>query len=60
MANMDQQKIVLTDIDIPFKRLVWFMVTLGLAAIPAGIILWITMIALNMIFMALFGNMIFK
>jgi hypothetical protein len=33
-----QQKVVITEIDIPFTNLVSFLIKLAIAAIPAGII----------------------
>lgn len=40
-AENAEQEVVLTDIDIPFSRMVAFMVKWSLASIPAGIILGI-------------------
>lgn len=38
---MDRQEVVVVDIRIPFLSMVWLMVKLGLAAIPAFIILYV-------------------
>ncbi|MCZ7657944.1 MAG: hypothetical protein M5U07_08810 [Xanthobacteraceae bacterium] len=50
-----EQRTVLTDIDIPFGRLVVFFIKVGLAAIPAAIILWLIMWVIVMVFGMLFG-----
>jgi hypothetical protein len=47
--------ITISDIDIPFGRLVMFFVKAALAAIPATIIVWFIMAFLAMIFSAIFG-----
>lgn len=38
------RNIVLSDIDIPFGRLVILFIKFGLAAIPAGIVVWLIMV----------------
>ena len=43
-------RVVLTDIDISFGRLVIFFIKAGLAAVPAAIIIWI-------ILMLIFGGL---
>lgn len=35
------QYVTLIDIDIPFMRVVWFLVQLSIAMIPAGIIIFV-------------------
>ncbi len=45
--------VTISDIDIPFGRLVMFFVKAGLAAIPATIIVWFMMAFLAMIFGAM-------
>ena len=47
--------VTISDIDIPFGRLVMFFVKAALAAIPATIIVWFIMAFLAMIFSAIFG-----
>ena len=39
MADPNSYRVTVTDIDVPFTRLVAFFVKAGLAAIPAAIIL---------------------
>lgn len=50
------QKIVVVDLRIPFFRLVFFLVKLSLAAIPAAIILAAVGFVLSAILAALFGG----
>ncbi|MFC4309991.1 hypothetical protein ACFPN2_12950 [Steroidobacter flavus] len=38
---MDRQEVVVVDVRIPFWSLVWLMVKVALAAIPAFIILYV-------------------
>lgn len=38
---MDHQKVVVTDIDMKFGTMVWFLVKLAIASIPAALILLI-------------------
>ncbi len=47
----------ITDIDIPFGRLVVIFIKWGLAAIPAAIIISLVMSALMFVFAGLFGGM---
>lgn len=47
-------KVVVTDIDMPFKKMVVFILKWMLASIPAVIIVWIIM----MIFALIFGGLI--
>ena len=49
------QPLVITDIRIPFFRLVLFLVKLSLAAIPAAIILAIASMLISAILAGLFG-----
>lgn len=49
------QPLIITDIRIPFFRLVLFLVKLSLAAIPAAIILAIASMLISAILAALFG-----
>jgi len=46
----EKQRIILAGLDIPFWDLVWFMVKLSLASIPAIFILYLFVMALGMIF----------
>lgn len=50
------QKIVIVDLRIPFFRLVFFLVKLSLAAIPAAIIVAALGFVLSAVFAALFGG----
>jgi hypothetical protein len=50
-----EQRTILTDIDIPFGRLVVFFIKAGLAAIPATIIIWLIIMVLMVPFGMLFG-----
>ncbi|MBK5958783.1 hypothetical protein CCR97_11255 [Rhodoplanes elegans] len=50
------QKIVVVDLRIPFFRLVFFLVKLSLAAIPAALILAVLGFVLSAVFAALFGG----
>lgn len=50
-------KVVVTDIDIPFGRLVVLFVKFALAAIPAGIIAAIIMAVIMTILGGIFGGM---
>jgi len=49
------QPLVITDIRIPFFRLVLFLVKLSLAAIPAAIILALASVLISAILAGLFG-----
>jgi hypothetical protein len=53
--NGSDPRTVITDIDIPFGRLVVFFVKAGLASIPAFIVIWLIMAVVMMAFGALFG-----
>ena len=50
-----QHRITLSDIDIPFSRLVAFFVKASLAAIPAAIIVWIVLVLLWLVLAAIVG-----
>ena len=54
-----ENRVVLTDIDISFGRLIVLFVKFGLAAIPAAIIVWLIMAVLIGLFGALFGGVDF-
>ena len=49
------QRTVLTDIDIPFGRLIAIMIKFALAAIPAAIVVWVIIFAIAMIVSGVFG-----
>lgn len=55
-APLHEQRTVLTDIDIPFGRLVAFFVKATLAAIPAFFIVWIIIMIFWMVVAAIFGG----
>lgn len=38
---MEKQEVVVTDIDMPFESMVYFMIKWAIASIPAAIILFI-------------------
>ena len=52
----ERTQVVVADLRIPFFRLMWFFVKAGLAAIPAVIILIITISVLTIAMAALFGG----
>ena len=49
-----QQKVVITEIDIPFANLVSFLVKLAVAAVPAGIIVAIIWLIVSAV---IFGSL---
>jgi hypothetical protein len=53
--SLHEQRTVVTDIDIPFGRLVVFLLKVGLASIPAVIILWLIVWLIMIVFGMLFG-----
>ncbi len=53
---LHEQRTVLGDIDIPFRRLVVFFVKATLAAIPAFFIVWIVVMIFWMLVAAIFGG----
>ena len=48
-------RMVVTDVDIPFARLVVFFFKAGLAAIPAAFAVWLVIALLMSAFGAIFG-----
>lgn len=50
-----ERSVILTDIDVPFGRLVLFFIKAGLAAIPAAIVVWLIAWVAMMAVAALFG-----
>lgn len=53
----DEQRVVVTDLRMPFNSMVVLLIKLALASIPALLILWLVMMVLMMVFMLLFGGM---
>jgi hypothetical protein len=51
-----EQRVVVTDLKMPFGSMVVFLIKLALASIPALLIVWGVMMLLMMLFMALFGG----
>jgi len=49
------QRTTLTDIDIPFGRLIVIFIKFGLAAIPAAIVLSIIFMLIGIVLAAIFG-----
>ncbi len=54
---MDETRVTLTDIEIPFFRLVMIFIKWSLAAIPAAIIVSFIISLLMMVFAGVFGGM---
>ncbi len=52
MEKSEKERVVVSGLDIPFRDLVWFMVKLAPASIPAMLILYIFI----MLFCLLFGG----
>jgi len=52
----DQTPVILTDLRIPFVRLVFFLVKVAVAAIPAAIIIGTVLIVLTTIVVAAMGG----
>ena len=50
------ERTVITDVDIPFWRLVTIIIKWSLASIPALIIVWLILMVIGGIFAALFGT----
>ncbi len=48
-------RIVISDIDVPFTRLVAFFVKATLAAIPAALIVWVILAVMWFVLSMLFG-----
>lgn len=55
MADAPDTRVKLTDIDVPFGRLVFFFVKAALAAIPAAIILMFMLMFVGFLVSAIFG-----
>ena len=52
----DRQEVVITDIRVPFWSLVWILVKLAIAAIPACIILFLLGVGLALLLELLGGG----
>lgn len=52
---MEKQEIVITDIQIPFSRMVAIILKWMLASIPAIILMYVVMIAIVAVFAVAFG-----
>jgi hypothetical protein len=50
------QRVVVTDVHIPFGRLIAIMIKFGLAAIPAAIIVWAIMAVIVALLGGFFGG----
>ena len=50
------ERVIITDVDIPFGTLVVLFIKFGLAAIPAAIVVSIIMSIVMMLFAGLFGG----
>jgi hypothetical protein len=50
-----QHRMTISDIDIPFSRLVAFFVKSALAAIPAAIIVWLVIALIWLVLASIFG-----
>lgn len=55
MTNGPENRVTLTDIDVPFGRLVFFFVKAALAAIPAAIIVMVILMFMGFLLSAIFG-----
>ncbi len=55
MADPNSYRVTVTDIDVPFGRLVAFFVKASLAAIPAAIIVWLVIWLIGAIVLAVLG-----
>lgn len=55
MADPNSYRVTVTDIDVPFGRLVAFFVKASFAAIPAAIIVWLVIWLLTVVVFGLLG-----
>jgi hypothetical protein len=53
--QVDERRIVITDVDIPFGRLIVILIKIALASIPAMIVAWAIVMAILMLFALVFG-----
>lgn len=51
-----QQRTIISDIDIPFIRLVAIMIKFALAALPAMIVVYIVMASIMLLLAGIFGE----
>jgi hypothetical protein len=56
MADEPRTRVTLTDIDVPFGRLVFFFVKAALAAIPAALIVMVILMFVGFLLSAIFGG----
>ncbi len=54
----NDMNVTITRLDIPFGNLVWMLVKVSIAAIPAGIILAVVWAIVGALFAGLFGGMV--
>lgn len=52
---MDEQKTVITDVQIPFGRMIVIILKWMLASIPAILVMYLIMFGFMLIFMLIFG-----
>ena len=57
-TDIEEQKVVVTDIRMPFGSMVVFLIKLAFASIPALLILWFIFALLMTILMFVFGGML--
>jgi len=50
MEKYDKERVVISGLDVPFWDLVWFMVKLALASIPALFIIYLIFAMLGILF----------
>jgi hypothetical protein len=55
-ARAGDRGVVVTDIDIPFGRLIIILIRLALAAIPAMIVVWAILFIVMMLLGVIFGT----
>lgn len=55
MIDDDKKRVIISGLDIPFWDLVWFMVKLSLASIPALFIIYLFFAIIGVIFNGFFG-----
>ncbi len=55
MIDEDKKRVIISGLDIPFWDLVWFMVKLALASIPALFIIYFFFAIIGVIFNGFFG-----
>ncbi len=52
-----RQRVIVTDIDMPFGSMVLFIIKWALASIPALIILWVIFVAILALLALIFGGL---